>query len=184
MHIKRRALNISTLTLATILTTHTFAADSAPATRPTSAPNTPPPATQPDPDFEQGRARAKKDLQAGIVAEMLPVPEVFLLEWQDSESEDHNLLDYYKAVLADKYNIKSDYVMFNSASPGQRMWALGYNHEMQPEIEKRCGVATLKQTWKDACNLPTADRAKYLKDHAAKSAKPASQPAAPDKPQH
>jgi hypothetical protein len=185
MPIKQRALNIIALTLAAIFTTHTFAADNAPAPPPTSQPATTAPATtKPDPDFERGRARAKKDLQAGIVAEILPVPEVFLLEWQDSESEDHNLLDYYKAVLADKYNIKSDYVMFNSASPGQRMWALGYNHEMRPEIEKRCGVATLKQIWKDACNLPTADRTKYLKDHAAKSAKPASQPAAPDKPQH
>jgi hypothetical protein len=99
---------------------------------------------------------------------MLPVPEAFLLEWQDSESEDHNLLDYYKALLADKYHIKSDWVIFNSASPGQRIWGLGYNQEMRPEIEKRCGVETLNKAWKDACNLPTADRAKYLKDRPAK----------------
>lgn len=179
MHTNQRALNISALTLATILTIHTVAATKdAPATRPASQPTTTsPPEAKPDPDFERGRARAKKDLHAGIVAEILPVPEVFLLEWQDPQSEDHNLLDYYKAVLADKYNIKSDHVMFNAASPGQRLWALGYNHEMRPEIEKRCGVNTLHQTWKDACNLPTADRAEYLKARAAKTAKPTPRPA-------
>jgi hypothetical protein len=171
--ISRHTATWATVIVCIAYNTQSLRAAEKPATRPT----TPPPATSLDPDFEQGRARARRDLQAGIITEMLPVPEVFLLEWQDAQSEDHNLLDYYKAVLADKYHVKSDWIMFNSASPGQRMWALGYNQEMRPEIEKRCGVATLNQAWKDACNLPTADRAKYLKDHAAKTAKPTTQPA-------
>ena len=174
MPINQCKLNIISVSAVVMLATLTIAADHTPSTKPTSQPATTAPvaAAKPDPDFERGRARAQKDLQAGIVAEILPVPEVFLLEWQDPESEDHNLLDYYKAILADKFNIESDYVMFNAASPGQRLWALGYNREMQPAIEKRCGSATtLNQIWKDACNLPTADRAKYLKDRPIKSAR-------------
>jgi hypothetical protein len=156
------------------------AADNTPTTRPTSQPATTAPATRSDPDFERGRVRAQKDLQAGIVAEILPIPEAFLMEWHDRQSEDHNLLDYYKAVLADKYNVKSSYVMFHAGLSGPRMYALGYNQEMRPAIEKRCGVETLNKAWKDACNLPTADRAKYLKDRAAKGPKSTTQPATPN----
>jgi len=125
----------------------------------------PAPATQPSrpqSDVEAARAAARKDLAAGVLGYVLPVPEAFLLEWEGPESEDKNLLEYNGALLADRYRIRFDWVMFHAASPQQRAKAVAYNEEMIPAIVKKFGSDVTDKTWKEACSATPATRAKYL----------------------
>jgi NADH:ubiquinone oxidoreductase subunit len=115
------------------------------------------------PEFEAGRAAAKTDLEAGILGEILAVPETFLRQWMNPYNKDANLLSYYQAIVEDRYGVKSRWVMFNSASPGRRQEAAGYNKAMRATIEKRIGVDMLDKAWKEACEETTEKRAKYLK---------------------
>src|SRR5690242_7997667 len=138
------------LLLTLLLTPPLLAAKKNPTTRPTTQPN-----DNPDPDFQKGRARARQDLQSNTLGELLPIPETFLLQWIRDEP-DANLLPYYQAIALDKYHVKVEPVMFNAASPDRRMFALGYNHEMRPHLDKQIGPGTLEKLWHRACNTPTA----------------------------
>jgi len=167
---------LTTLLLALLLAPPLLAARKTPTTRPATQPAA---ADNPDPDFQKGRARARHDLQSNTLGELLPVPETFLLQWSRDEP-DANLVPYYQAIALDKYHVKVEPVMFNAASPDRRMFALGYNAEMRPHLDKQIGPKTLDKLWHQACNTPTAKRAQYLKTRAAKShPKPATQPSKP-----
>jgi hypothetical protein len=87
-----------------------------------------------------------------VLGYRLPVPEAFLLEWEDRESEDKDLLEYNGALLADRYGIRFDWVMFHAASPQGRAKAVAYNEEMIPAIVKKFGSDVTDKTWKEACN--------------------------------
>jgi hypothetical protein len=140
-------------------------------------------------DLEAARAEARKDLAAGVLGYRLPVPEAFLLEWEDRESEDKDLLEYNGALLADRYGIRFDWVMFHAASPRERAKAVAYNEEMIPAIVTKFGSDVTDKTWKEACNASPATRAKYLaaRREAAQAARgpstrPATQPSPPARP--
>jgi hypothetical protein len=142
------------------------------------------PATKPaDPDVEEGRAKARQDLEAGKLGEALAIPETFLMSFWSPHSKDRNLLEYYQAVVADRYGVKSETVMFHSASPGRRAWACGYNDVMNPEIEKRFGKDVMNKAWVEACHMAADKRDEYLTARKEKAAaksgattKAASQP--------
>jgi hypothetical protein len=170
--IHSRARSRILLLLSLLLTPPLLAANQKPATRPATQPTA---ADNPDPDFQKGRARARQDLQANTLGELLPIPETFLLQWHPG-SPDANLVEYYQAVAFDKYGVKVGTVMFNAASPDRRMFALGYNQEMSSRLEKRCGAGALDALWKRACNTPSAKRAQYLKHRPPK---PATRPSKP-----
>lgn len=133
-----------------------------------------------DPDFLKGQQAARKDLASGILGEKLPIPEAFMLEWMDKESEDANLLPYYQAIVADRYGVKSGEVVFIPNRNDNLHWANGYNHEMRPAIERRCGHDALDKAWKEACYTSTKKRATYLDARATRQKaknSPATHPA-------
>src|SRR3954452_8772055 len=117
---------------------------------------------KPQSDLEAARTAARKDLAAGVLGYVLPVPEAFLLEWEGPESEDKDLLEYNGALLADRYGIRFDSVMFHAGSPQQRAKAVAYNEVMVPAIVKKFGGDVTDKIWKEACNATPAARAKYL----------------------
>src|SRR3954468_21605685 len=140
-------------------------------------------------DLDAARAAARKDLAAGVLGYVLPVPEAFLLEWEGPESEDKDLLEYNGALLADRYGIRFDSVMFHAASPQQRAKAVAYNEVMVPAIVKKFGSDVTDKTWKEACEASPATRAKYLaaRREAAQAARgpstrPTTRPGAPARP--
>jgi hypothetical protein len=144
---------------------------------------------KPQSELEAARAAARKELAAGVLGYRLPVPEAFLLEWMDRESEDKDLLEYNGALLADRYGIRFDWVMFHAASPQVRAKAVAYNDEMLPAIVKKFGSDVTDKTWKEACEASPATRAKYLADRreAAQAARapsthPTTRSSAPARP--
>jgi hypothetical protein len=156
-----------------VLSYPTFIRAAQPATQPARE-ATPPPAA--NAAFEAGRALAKKDRGANIVGEKLPVPETFLMMWMMPDSSDANLLEYYQAIVADRFGVKSEEVMFHAGLTDPIDWAHGYNAEMQPDVEKRAGAHGMNKAWKEACATSKAKRAKYLEQRQTKG-NPATQPA-------
>ena len=141
---------------------------------PPNAPNAPnAPTTKPgeargieagrDPQVEAGRLKAEQDVAAGILGESFAVPEMFLMQWMMPGSEDKDLMEYYQAIVADRYAVKSDWVMYHAASPQGRARADGYNQVMGPLVEKKFGAGVLDKAWKEACGTPPEKRAAYLK---------------------
>ncbi|MDB5295630.1 MAG: hypothetical protein JWO31_1613 [Phycisphaerales bacterium] len=133
-----------------------------PATRPGDAPAGAEAAA--DPEAAAGRAKARADLAAGVLAEVVPIPEALLLGWARPGSGDSNLFDYYRAVVADRYGVRTDWVMFHAGLAAPVAWAGGYNAEMGPAIEARSGRGVMARAWREACRTPSATRAKYLDD--------------------
>lgn len=122
-----------------------------------------------NPDLKAGRDQARKDLAVGKLVYQQPIPETFLRSWEMEsflrpEKSDANLVDYYAAVLADRYTIEHQIFMYHVGTPAEeRCRVEGYNQEMTATIEKRFGVGILDTVWKEACETPSAKREEYLK---------------------
>jgi len=83
-----------------------------------------------------------------------------MLEFEDGD--DSNLMDYYTAIMADKYGLTNEVVVFIPGPTLKIRHARGYGSVVNAEIDRKFGADTPDKAWKAACKMSKADRQKYL----------------------